>query len=289
MLLELRKVIPSFLQRVDRPERGGEWAAYLAATRQGTDDLVQRLWPDAKSPGGEEEPDRPLVRLMDWDPDGERKVLAAMCFPHTSLPEDELLRRVGALGAEDQLALARAYIGSRSNRRHRPGRALERTQYRFEVVSDYGAFRDLQRHRMLTIEWQRLDPSLGFEIPALVAEAGIAPSYEESLSRSAALHEVMIGPFPEQACYAVALAFRIRYAMQMNAREAMHLVELRSGQQGHPVYRRVAQEMHRLIGERAGHRVLADAMRFVDYADHDLERLDAERRSAERRAAAHRG
>jgi thymidylate synthase ThyX len=290
MLHELRKVIPSFLQRVDRPERGGEWAAYLTTTRQNTDDLVQRLWPDASSVGGEGGFDPPLVRLMDWDPDGEIKVLAAMCFPRTSLPEDEVLRRVRALGADDRLALARAYIGQRTNRRHRPGRALEATQYRFEVVSDYGAFRDLQRHRMLTIEWQRLDPSLGFETPPLVAEAGMAPSYEESLERSASLYEVMARGFPEQAAYGLALAFRIRYVMQMNAREAMHLIELRSGQQGHPTYRRVAQEMHRLIAERAGHRVLADAMRFVDYAQHDFERLDAERRSAERRAAAaHRG
>ena len=87
--------------------------------------------------------------------------------------------------------------------------------------------------------------------------------------------------FPNQAQYCVALAFRIRYVMQMNAREAMHLIELRSGPQGHPSYRRIAHEMARLIREEAGHQAISDAMRFVDFSDTDLERLDAER-AAER-------
>ena len=73
----------------------------------------------------------------------------------------------------------RPYVGERANRRHRPGRALERTEYRFDVVSDYGAFRDLQRHRMLTIEWQDLGPGLGYEMPRSVVEAGIADRYRE--------------------------------------------------------------------------------------------------------------
>ena len=81
----------------------------------------------------------------------------------------------------------------------------------------------------------------------------------------------------------MALAFRIRYVMQMNAREAMHVLELRSGQQGHPVYRRWSQQMHRLIAEQAGHRLIAEAMSFVDHGEHELERLDAERRAEARR------
>ena len=94
--------------------------------------------------------------------------------------------------------------------------------------------------------------------------------------------------FPAQAPYAVALAFRIRYVMQMNAREAMHVLELRTGPQGHPVYRRVAQEMHRLIAEQAGHRLIAEAMTFVDHGEHELERLDAERRAEARRGSTRR-
>jgi thymidylate synthase ThyX len=284
MLGELRKVIPSFLQRVDRPERGGVWSEYLAATREDTGAVVARLWPD--DGGMLEEEAGADVTLVDWDPDGEVKVLAAVCYPHSTRSDAEVLRRVEALGAEDRVALLRAYVGDRSNRRHRPGRAFERTDYRFDIVSDYGAFRDLQRHRMLTVEWQRLGPALGFDTPDLVEEAGLASVFTASLASSAALFDAMVSTFPEQASYAVALAFRIRYVMQMNAREAMHLVELRSGQQGHPTYRRVAQEMHRLVAEVAGHWALAEAMSFVDHGGADLERLDAERRAEERRAAA---
>ncbi|HML00393.1 MAG TPA: FAD-dependent thymidylate synthase [Acidimicrobiales bacterium] len=282
MLEELRKVIPSFLQRVDVPDRGGAWARYLAGTRQQTDDLVGRLWPDARQAGDEPS----SVRLVDFDPDGEVKVLAAVCYPMTALADDEVLRRVRALGAEERAALLRAYVGERSNRRHRPGRAFERTSYRFDVVSDYGAFRDLQRHRMLTVEWQPLGTDLGFDVPEAVAEAGLSGPYEASMARSAELHAAMRAVCPEQAGYAVALGFRLRYAMQMNAREAMHLIELRSGQQGHPAYRAVAQAMHRQIAEVAGHRAIAATMSFVDYGEHELERIDAERRAEARREAA---
>ena len=283
MLVELRKVIPSFLQRVDIPERGGVWTEYLANTAAQTDDVVQRLWPDAQDrPEGEAS----AVRLVDWDPEGEDKVIAAMCYPRTSLSDQEVLRRVRALGAEDRRSIMAAYVGERTNRRHRPGRAFERTGYRFDVVSDYGAFRDLQRHRMLTIEWQDLGPGLGYETPESVVEAGIAERYQRSMMRSAELYEAMTPICAAQAPYAVALAYRVRYAMQMNAREAMHMLELRSGEQGHPAYRVVAQDMHRLIAEHAGHRLIAEAMTFVDHASYDLERLDSERRAEARRSAA---
>ena len=85
--------------------------------------------------------------------------------------------------------------------------------------------------------------------------------------------------------YAVALAYRIRYVMQFNAREAMHMLELRSSPQGHPEYRRVAQSMHRLIAEQAGHKILADSFCFVDHSDIELERLESERRAEQRRQA----
>jgi len=282
MLVELRKVIPSFLQRVDLPERGGAWSDYLDATRSATAEVVDRLWPGGDDQGPEASA---LVNLDDWDPEGEDKVIAAMVYPHLALPESEALRRVRALGSDDRRAIVRAYVGDRTNRRHRPGRAFERTAYRFDIVSDYGAFRDLQRHRMLTVEWQPLTPSLGYEVPEIVGEAGLDSEFESSLARSRDLYDDLVGTFPHQAPYAVALAFRIRYVMQMNAREAMHVLELRSGQQGHPVYRRVVQQMHTLIAERAGHRLIAEAMTFVDHDEHELERLDAERRAEARRTA----
>ena len=179
------------------------------------------------------------MTLVDFDPDAENKLLAAICYPHSRLPEHQLLDRVERLGAAERLALVRAYVGERENRRHKPGRAFERVDYRFDVLSDYGAFRDLQRHRLLTIEWQRLSPDLGFVRPELIDEAGQTATFDEAMHRSARLHDALVEEFPEQAAYAVSMAYRIRYVMQFNAREAIHLLELRSGAQGHPAYRRV--------------------------------------------------
>jgi thymidylate synthase ThyX len=286
MLTELRKVIPSFLQRVDVSERGGEWSAYLADTRRETERVLGRIWPDAV-PGAPAErlgAESGEVRLLDFDPEGEDKLLAAICFGASTLSETEALRRVRALGADERVALLHAYIGDRKNRRHRPGRAFERIDYRFEIVVDYGAFRDLQRHRLLTVEWQKLTPELGYTLPDLVVEAGEEAAYVDSLERSRALYDDMVGEFPLEASYAVALAHRVRCIMQMNAREALHLIELRSGTQGHPSYRRIAQQMYRAIAEQAGHRAVAEAMVHVDHGWADLERLEGERRAETRRA-----
>jgi thymidylate synthase ThyX len=279
MLDELVKVIPSFLSRVDRPDRGGAWTNYLRDTATQTGDLVNQLF------GDEPVADAPEVALVDWDPDGEDKVLAAICYPHTNLPEPQLLDRVRKLPAEDRVALMRAYVGARTNRRHKPGRAFERTAYRFDVLGDYGAFRDLQRHRMLTIEWQNLSPRHGYELPEAVIDANVTAPFEDALARSAGLYDVLYESFPDQAAYAVSLAYRMRYVMHMNAREAMHLCELRSSPQGHPSYRRIAQAMHTCIAEQAGHRAIAAAMSYVDHASYDLERLSAERAAEARRVA----
>jgi hypothetical protein len=241
----------------------------------------------AAGAGGPVSVDAPQVTLVDWDRDGEVKTIAAMLYPFTELTEERLLAEVEAMSADERLDVIRKYAGERLNRRHRPGRALERTSYRFDVLSDYGAFRDLQRHRMLTIEWQNLTPAHGYTLPEAVVEAGGADEYHASMVRSAELHQALWQRFgPVQASYAVALAYRVRYAMQFNAREAMHMLELRTGPQGHPEYRKVCQDMHHLIAETAGHRALAALMSFVDHQDYELgvlERLEGERRAEQRR------
>ena len=277
MLEELRKVIPSFLVRVDRPDRGGAWSAYLEQTQEDTAAVVTRLFDD------ETPVPRPAVVLTDFDPEGEDKVLAAICYPHSDLPDDELLARVRRLPSTERIQLLRAYVGERTNRRHRPGRAFERTEYRFDILADYGAFRDLQRHRLLSIEWQQLGTGHGYEVPGAVVDAGVDDEFHGAMERAAVLHETLALQFPDEASYAVALAYRIRFAMQLNAREAMHVLELRTGSQGHPSYRAVCQEMHRQIAQTAGHRAIAAAMAFVDHHDHDLERLEAERAAEARR------
>jgi len=278
MLHELRKVIPSFLKRVDLADRGGAWSGYLESRRSAMDEISERLFGDVEPAPADD------VELIDFDPDAEIKLVAAMLYGHTNLSDSQLEERARSMSVEDRIAVMRAYVGDRSNRRHKPGRGLERAYYRFDVLADYGAFRDLQRHRMLTIEWQRLTPRHGYERPDAVDAAGQNEGFDAAMSRSADLYDAMNPRFPEQASYAVSLAYRIRFMMQMNVREAMHLIELRTSTQGHPAYRHVGQEMHRLIAEKAGHTAVAEMMRFVDHSPEPaLERLDSERRAETRR------
>ena len=280
MLFELRKVIPSFLKRVDLTDRGVAWSTYLSSTRSAMQDQAERFFPT------EETSAHPAsaVALSGFDPDGEIHMVTAMLYPFTHVSERQVEERVRAMTVEERLGVVRAYAGDRTNRRHKPGRALERINYRFDVLADYGAFRDLQRHRMLTLEWQALSPRHGYTRPEAVDLAGAGDAFDGAMERSADLHELLERRFPAQAPYAVCLAYRVRFVMQMNAREAMHLIELRSGPQGHPAYRLVAQEMHRLIAEEAGHPAVAEMMRHVDMSpEPSLERLAAERRAEVRR------
>lgn len=278
MLDELRKVIPAFLTRVDQPDRGGRWSEYLAECRAGTDEIAARLVGDADAEA------RAEVTLTDFDPDGEVKVVAAALYAASHLPDDQLLDAARRLSADERAAVLAAYVGARANHRHKPGRAFERTSYRFDLLTDYGAFRDLQRHRLLTLEWQPLTPRHGYTEPEAVEAAGAHDDWQRVMDGSAAVHDALVGAgLALVAPYAVAMAYRVRFYLEMNAREAMHLIELRTAPQGHPSYRRVCQVMHRLIADQAGHRAIAGAMIFVDHSAVELERLKAERASEAKR------
>jgi thymidylate synthase ThyX len=272
MLVELRQVIPAFLARIDQRDRGGRWIEYLADTRRGFDAAAR---PIVASLTAEERPD---VTLTEFDPDGEIKVVASALYPVSRLPDDQLLAIARRMTADERAALLRAYVGDRTNRRHKPGRAFERTQYRFDVLADYGAFRDLQRHRLLTLEWQALSTEHGCTEPAAIEEAGALADWRAVMEGSADLYSALVAEGLEDAApYGVAMAYRVRFYMDMNAREAMHVVELRTGPQGHPSYRRICQLMHRAIADVAGHRAIADAMQFADHSVVELERLQSER------------
>jgi thymidylate synthase ThyX len=284
MLIELRKVIPAFLKRVDVPERGGAWSTYLEDTRRETRDVARRLLgPESASGDRGELAAADQVALTDYDPDGEAKVIAAALYAVSSRPDAELLQIARRMTADERSAVLAAYVGKRLNRRHRPGRAFERTAYRFDVLGDYGAFRDLQRHRLLTLEWQRLTPRHGYVLPEAIAEAGAADDWRSVLAESAELYDAIeAAGGADAAAYAVSMAYRVRFYMDMNAREAMHVIELRTAPQGHPAYRRICQAMHRLIAER--HPAIAAAMTFADHSAVELERLEAERAAERRRA-----
>jgi thymidylate synthase ThyX len=278
MLTELRKVIPAFLTRVDVAERGVAWTDYWRATRERIEDVT------AETLVGVEAEPRNEVTLTDFDPEGEVKVVAAVLYAASGLPDDQLLAIARELTPEQRVEIVAASVGERGNRRHKPGRAWERTSYRFDVCCDYGAFRDLQRHRPLTIEWQRLTTRLGSSRPTEIDEAGLASDWDHVLEASGEMERRLLDAgLDEVAPYAVAMAYRIRFVMQMSAREAMHLTELRSQAQGHPTYRRVAQAMHRAIA--AVHPTLGSAFTYLSYEDVDLERLEAERRTDAKRRA----
>ena len=281
MLRELRKVIPAFLTRVDQPDRGGRWTKYLADARSRTAEVNERLTRGMDPARADE------VTLVDFDPDGEAKVVAAALYATSLLPDAELLALARRMSAADRQAVLNAYVGDRSNRRHKPGRAFERTSYRFDVLTDYGAFRDLQRHRLLTIDWQSLTPTHGYVQPEAVVEAGGEGEFREIMDRSASLFDSLVAAgFTDAAQYAVSMAYRVRFVMDMNARESMHVIELRTVPQGHPAYRRVCQQMHKLIDEKAGHHAIAASMKFVDHSQVELERLQEERRLDKKRSAA---
>lgn len=280
VLEELRKVIPAFLTRVDQDGRGTDWIDYFRSTREGVRDVAADVLGDLETE------ERGTVTLTDFDPEAETKLVAAALYAVSDLPDDQLLVAAHAMDPDERARVLAAYVGDRANRRHRPGRAFERVGYRFDVVCDYGAFRDLQRHRMLSIEWQRLSTELGFAVADEVEDAGATDDWRSVMEASAALaRELSEAGLEEAAQYAVSMAYKVRFVMQMTAREALHLIELRSSPQGHPAYRAVAHEMHRLIRDEAGHRAVAEAMTWVDHSDVDLERLEAERRTDAKRRA----
>jgi len=280
LLGELQLVMPSFVARVDRPDRGGEWVSYLRARREATERAVARLGLDRRE--GEAAPSVELIHI-----DGtEEDLLVSSLFESAGRSETEIRRRAGALDPIERAELIAELAGERANRRHRPGRGWESIRYRFEIVSDYGGFRDLQRHRMLTCQWQRLGPDLGAGIPEEVREAGAGGEYERALEISrVAFEHLEAAGLADAAPYALCLGYRIRYVLDLNAREAMHLCELRSGREGHPTYRAVAQAMHERIADV--HPAIARAMRHVDSSTEPrLERIMSELRTHRKRVAA---
>nr|MDQ6914306.1 FAD-dependent thymidylate synthase [Actinomycetota bacterium] len=280
VLEAVQAVMPSFVARVERPERGGEWVRYLERREEAARRWVANLGLDR-----DEAPDaRPAVRLLRVEGTQEQ-LMAALLFEAAGVPEEEALAAVERLSGAQREALLDDLVGARENRRHRPGRGFEALRYRFEIVSDYGAFRDLQRHRMLTCQWQQLSPHLGAGVPEEVDAAACGVEYRRALDVSRAEYDRLVDAGLERAApYALCLGYRIRYVLDLNAREAMQLIELRSGREGHPTYRAVAHEMHAQIA--AVHPAVAGAMDHVDReAEPRLERILSEMRSESRRAA----
>jgi thymidylate kinase/thymidylate synthase ThyX len=273
LLEEGRKVVPTFLERADKPERGGAAIAYRANTRESVKSLAHTLLHEHYDAATTDP-----VTLTDVWPRNELSLVPDMLYEHSNLPLETLRAQVAKWPYDEKLAVFNAYMGERLNRRHRPGRALEKAHYSWDILCDYGIFRDLQRHRMVDdMEWQALTPRYGYDIPQLVEQAGLSEMYEQCFDLSLKLYSALQEAGHElEAQYATLLGHRMRWKVTMNARETFHFNELRTSPQGHPGYRKLVLQMHEKLTQV--HPMLADAMRFVNQdEDPALTRLAAER------------
>lgn len=275
---ELAKVIPSFVKRANDKKYGQATIDYQQKARGVLETFAGRKL-DRSMAESEEQ-----VRLIEYDRDAEERVLAGMLYPYSTHSFYQVREVVKKLDDKDKEKLLKEYLVTRDNRRHKPGRGLEYTDYTFDILANYGAYRDLQRHRMLTQQRQNLSVYHGYDIPWQIIEAGFEKPYREAMEKAADAYEQMTDDFPHQAQYVVPFAYKIRWSMRMNLRELYHLVELRSTPQGHPDYRRVAQSMYQNVQEV--HPILVEYMKFVDLSETDeLERRSSEKKIDEKLAS----
>lgn len=270
-----RKIIPMFLERADKPERGGAAIAYRANTAKQVKKLAKDYLPNSHAV-----PAADPVTLVDYWPKNELLLVADMLYEYSNLPLEQLQTVASDWPYDRKVEVFKAYMGERLNRRHRPGRALEKAHYSWDLVCDYGIFRDLQRHRMVDdLEWQQLTPRYGYDVPKLIEEAGLTEQFEACFDISLKLYSAMQkAGYQLEAQYATLLGHKMRWKITYNARQAFHMHELRSTSQGHPGYRKLILQMHEKLAEI--HPLLAEAMSFVNKdEDPELTRLAAERYS----------
>lgn len=267
-----RLVMPTFLERADKPERGGALTAYRADTHLAVQNVATQELPATYSSINDS------VTLTDIWPRNELDLVADMLYEHSNLSLLDLRQEVNSWSYDKKATVFNTFIGDRLNRRHRPGRALEKAHYSWDLVCDYGVFRDLQRHRMVDdLEWQQLSPRYGYEIPQLVDDADLEESFEKCFELSLKLYsQLQKTGHGLTAQYATLLGHKMRWKVTMNAREAFHFHELRTSPQGHPGYRKLVLQMHQKLAE--AHPLMAAAMKFVNRdEDPELTRLAAER------------
>ncbi len=257
LLTEVRKVAAPFFERTDMPERGGYMVTYDIDIQNAMREHGRRI---RKLYVAQDH----SVKLLDYWPHDEQRLIAEMLFPYTDVSIEEIKKQIATWTVEKRMKVFQDYMGRRLNRRNKPGRAMEKMHYEWEIVGDYGTFRDLQRHRMVDMwEWQRLTPHVGYEVPSLVDEAGYGALFRLCFTEATRLYHYLCDQgYDDEAEYATLLGHKMRYRFMMNAREAFHLHEIRTGLDGHPGYRKIVLEMHRILSQV--HPNIAQAMQFVN-------------------------
>lgn len=272
LLRECRKVLSTFLERADKPERGGASIAYRANTYSDVKKLADDMLPSTHTSEVE------AVDLVNYWPKNELDLVPDMLYEHTNMSLRDIEKAVDTWTYEEKEKVFLSYMGERLNRRHKPGRAVEKAHYAWDIVCDYGIFRDLQRHRMVDdLTWQDLTPRYGYDVPELVEEAGLTEQFQHCFDLSLKLHSILVSAgYSKEAQYAVLLGHKMRWKIMYNARQAFHFHELRTTPHGHPGYRKLVREMHEKLSSK--HPLLGQAMKFVNQdEDPELTRLAAER------------
>jgi hypothetical protein len=268
MRSELTKVIPSFVRRADpnHPHYSGFRDHQIKQAI-----LVHRL-ANAIPPGQGQD----SVSLVEFDSDAEIKVLSALAYPASQSSMAACKEWAAMLTTDQRTQIFRKLAAARSNRRHKPPRATELAVYTFDLVGDFGMYRDLHRHRMLTQERQTLTTRLGYEVPDDVREAGVETSFRNLMNQAADSYEIIAKDYPLEAQYIVPMAYRIRWTMTVNLRALIWLCELRSQPQGHPAYRSMAIRLSEEVARV--HQDFSHLFRFMETGEHTLGRRKAERR-----------
>jgi thymidylate synthase ThyX len=267
---ELNQLIPSFVKRARRSE-------YMAETHTALRSMTSTLISALPAKSGE------AVTLVDYDGTAEEKIIAAILYPHSQQPLQQLRTSVSRMSVNQRREILDEYIKRRRHRRDKPGRALEQIYYTFDVTGNLGLYRDLHRHRILTQERQDFTTVRGYDTPGEITEAGFQADFARCMERASALHDKIRPDFPLESQYVVPFAYKIRWTMTMNLREAVHIGELRTMPQGHPDYRFIVQEMWRRI-EKV-HPALAGCAKFIDWKTYRLGRLQSEMRSEYKKSA----
>ena len=272
---ELRKVIPSFVRRAHWQHRHFQsYRNFTTKTQKLSRKIASRYLSETPIERAE------LVRLIDYDPEAETKLIAALLYSHSSRPLSEIRKVVARLSQAEKEQIIRESVALRENRRHKPGRELEMVFYTFDIQGDYGMYRDLHRHRTLTQERQLLSTRFGYDMPREIEAAGVANLYRDAMRRAEDAYETIAADFSIEAQYVVPLSYNIRWYMHVNLRALMWLIELRSSPQGHENYRKVAQAL--FLKVREVHPLLAQYVKFVDLDSYPLGRLAGESRQEEK-------
>ena len=216
-------------------------------------------------------------------PRPKKKSSRQFLYSHSRQPLAQLRELAGKLGADERGKILDEYFAKRRHRRDKLSRAFENVYYTFDILGNLGLYRDLHRHRILTQERQDFTTVHGYDTPPEIEEAGFKNEFDDCMKRTADLYERIYADLPSEAQYVVPFAYKIRWYMKMNLREAVHMCELRTMPQGHPDYRFICQEMWRKI--QSVHPALAESGKFMDWQKYRMGRLQSEMRTEFKKSA----